>query len=237
VPEQRAASRSRLGQHFFASTEVARRFVDDAGIDASDCVVEIGAGTGILTEVLAARAALVVAVEVDARLTRALVRRFAPSPNVVVWGADARDMPLPASRYRVVANLPFAITNPSLRALLDNPNGGLVRADLVVQWQVARARVRVQQSAPTDLLGALWAPWWEFGRGRRLPARCFMPAPRVDAAVLRVVRRAPPLLGAEQAERYRAWVRREFAADSAAARARTPTDWIRAAHRRGVVYP
>ncbi len=204
-------------------------------MDSRDCVVEFGAGRGILTEVLAARAALVVAIEVDPRLADGLVERFAHTPNVVVWRADARDMPLPATPCRVVANLPFSITNPSLRAMLDDPCGGLVRADLVVQWQVARERVRVQQSAPTDLLGAMWAPWWEFGRGRRLPARCFTPAPRVDAAGLRVVRRDPPLLPAEQATAYRAFVRRAFAADSERARRLTPADWLRLASRRGVV--
>ncbi len=222
-----AAGRARLGQHFFASTEVATRFVDDAGVDAHDCVVEFGAGRGILTEVLAARAALVVAIEVDPRLAEALVARFKSTPNVVVWHADARELPTPASRYRVVANLPFSITNPTLRALLDDPGGGLERADLVVQWQVARERVRVQRSAPTDLLGATWAPWWEFERGRRLPARCFAPAPRVDAAVLRVTRRDPPLLAPEAAPRYRALVRAEFAKNSEVARRRDRDDWLR----------
>jgi 23S rRNA (adenine-N6)-dimethyltransferase len=219
--------RTRLGQHFFASAEIAARFVDGACVRAPDRVVEFGAGNGVLTDVLAARAALVLAVEIDARLAGALVRRFADTPNVVVWSSDARDMPLPASRYRVVANLPFSITNPSLRAMLDDPTGGLERADLVVQWQVARERVRAQRSTTTDLLGAAWAPWWEFQRGRRLPARCFTPAPRVDAAVLRVVRRDPPRLPPESAPAYRVFVRREFAADSDRARARSLDDWLR----------
>jgi 23S rRNA (adenine-N6)-dimethyltransferase len=219
--------RTSLGQHFFASAELAARFVDDACVGARDCVVEFGAGNGVLTEVLAARAALVLAVDIDPRLARRLVRRFGQHSNVVVWSDDAREMPLPASGYRVVANLPFAITNTTLRSLLDDPRGGLRRADLVVQWQVARERVRVQHTPPTDLLGAAWAPWWEFERGRRLPARCFRPAPRVDAAVLRILRRDPPLLPPEQAEQYRAFVRSEFSRDSETARRRTPDDWLR----------
>ncbi len=223
-----AARRAPLGQHFFASTDIATRFADDAGVDTHDRVVEFGAGRGILTEVLAARAAAVVAIELDSRLAHGLTRRFAGTPNVIVWHADARELPLPLSRYRVVANLPFAITNATLHALLDDPAGGLERADLVVQWQVARERVRVQLPATfTDLLGATWGPWWHFERGRRLPARCFDPAPRVDAAVLRVTRRSPPLLPADQAAVYRASVRRAFAADSERARRRSLADWLR----------
>jgi 23S rRNA (adenine-N6)-dimethyltransferase len=219
--------RTSLGQHFFASAELAARFVDDACVGARDCVVEFGAGNGGLTEALARRAALVLAVEIDPRLAQRLVRRFGQKSNVVVWSDDARDMPLPASGYRVVANLPFAITNATMRSLLDDPRGGLQRADLVVQWQVARERVRVQHRPPTDLLGVVWAPWWEFERGRRLPARCFTPAPRVDAAVLRIVRRDPPLVPPEQADRFRAFVRNEFAADSQRARGRTIAEWLR----------
>lgn len=225
--ERAAAGRARLGQHFFASAELASRFVDEACIDARDCVVEFGAGRGILTKALAARAAVVVAIELDPRLAHGLTRRFANTPNVIVWRADVREMPLPASRYRVVANLPFSITNPTLRAMLDDPCGGLERADLVVQWQVARERERVQRCAPTDLLGAAWAPWWEFARGRRLPARAFAPAPRVDAAVLRVTRRNPPSLPPAEAAAYRAVVRTEFEAHSGRARARPVDDWIR----------
>jgi len=234
VPGERSAGRrARLGQHFFASAEHADRFVADARVEATDCVVEFGAGNGVLTAALAARAAVVIAVEIDPRLARPLVQRFASTANVVVWTNDARAMPLPASTYRVVANLPFAITNATLHALLDDPRGGLSRADLVVQWQVARERVRVQQSAPSDLIGAMWAPWWEFARGRRLPARCFTPPPRVDAAVLRVVRRDPPRIAPESAAQFHAFVRRAFAKDSQQARWLHLEDWLRAARRVG----
>jgi 23S rRNA (adenine-N6)-dimethyltransferase len=124
--------------------------------------------------------------------------------------ADAQDVPLPANRYRVVANLPFGITSTLFRRLLDAPDGGLERADLIVQWQVARERARVNDRPPSDLVGAQWGPWWEFRRGRRLPAHSFRTRPSVDACVLVVTRRDPPLLPVSWSRRYARFVARAF---------------------------
>ena len=82
-----------------------------------------------------------------------------------------------------------------------------MRADVVVQWQVARHRAKVSEGGPADLLGATWDPWWQFARGRRLPAACFRPRPSVDAAVLQITRRDPPAWPPEEFERYAAFVR------------------------------
>ena len=188
MPGRASTDRSRrLGQHFLGSQQLAARLVADAGVHAGDRVVDFGAGTGVLTAALATEAASVLAIEIDAALADRLARRFAATPNVVVLHADVRDVPLPSTPYRVVANPPFARTAAILHRLLDDPAGGLVRADLVVQWQVARHRARVEERPPLDLLGATWAPWWRFGRGRRLPAASFNPRPSVDAAVLETV--------------------------------------------------
>jgi 23S rRNA (adenine-N6)-dimethyltransferase len=140
-------------------------------------VIELGAGRGALTDALADRAGQVLAFEVGPKLVSMLAQRFASVRNVAVSRADARDVPLPANAYRVLANLPFGVTSAVLRRLLDVHASGLQRADLIVQWQVARERVRAASGPPTDLLGARWGPWWEFHRGRRLPAACFRPPP------------------------------------------------------------
>jgi 23S rRNA (adenine-N6)-dimethyltransferase len=139
-----------------------------------------------------------------------LAQRFASVRNVAVSRADARHVALPANPYRVLANLPFGVTSAVLRRLLDVPASGLRRADLIVQWQVARERVRAASGPPVDLLGARWGPWWEFHRGRRLPAACFRPRPSVDASVLVVTRRAEPLLPTSASDRYSSFVARAF---------------------------
>jgi 23S rRNA (adenine-N6)-dimethyltransferase len=211
VPGPTTSRSRRLGQHFLGSEQLAARLVADAGVTAAHRVVDLGAGTGVLTAALAARAASVLAVEVDRSLTVGLVERFAHTPNVVVLRADLADVPLPATPYRVVANPPFGHTAAVLRRLLDQPGGGLERADVVVQWQVARHRARIDAGAPADLLGATWSPWWRFARGRRLPAAGFRPRPSVDAAVLTIARRADAWVAAERFAEYAAFLRAEFA--------------------------
>jgi 23S rRNA (adenine-N6)-dimethyltransferase len=211
VPGRSSADRSsRLGQHFLGNAQIAARLVADAGIDSDDRVVDLGAGTGVLTSALAARAGAVFAVEIDDALARRLARRFARASNVTVVRGDVREVPLPLNPYRVVANPPFARTASILRRLLDDPAGGLVRADVVVQWQVARHRAAASDGLPGDLLGATWGPWWQFRRGRRLPAACFRPRPSVDAGVLVITRRSPPLLPPEAFDGYAAWVSGQF---------------------------
>jgi 23S rRNA (adenine-N6)-dimethyltransferase len=212
----------KLGQHFLASSRIAAQVIDGVGLDARDLVVEIGAGTGMLTAALADRAALVVAVELDGALAHGLTQRLARQSNVLVLRGDGLDLPMPAAPFRVVANPPFAITSALLRALLDDPTVPLARADLIVQWQVARERVRA-----TDLLAAQWAPWWEFARGRRIPASWFQPRPRVDAALLTINRRTEPLLPAADAAAYAAFVRAAFTRDGERARRTDLTDWVR----------
>jgi 23S rRNA (adenine-N6)-dimethyltransferase len=209
VPSGRSR-RSRLGQHFLDSSRLASQIVADAGVTGDDRVVEIGAGRGALTDALANHAGQVLAFELDPKLVSILAQRFASADNVAVFRADARDVPLPANPYRVLANLPFGVTSAVLRRLLDVPASGLRRADLIVQWQVARERVRAAGGPPTDLLGARWGPWWEFRRRRRLPAACFRPRPSVDAAVLVVTRRTRPLLPTSASGRYSSFVAQAF---------------------------
>jgi len=211
VPGHATGRSRRLGQHFLGSQRLATQLVADAGVDRAHRVVDLGAGTGALTHALAATGASVLAVELDDELARGLAVRFAGAPNVIVLRADVCDVPLPVTPFRVVANPPFGHTAAVLRRVLDRPAGGLERADLVVQWQVARHRARVDTGEPADLLGATWGPWWHFARGRRLPAACFRPRPSVDAAVLVVTRRDPPLVDAEQFAHYAAFVAAEFA--------------------------
>jgi 23S rRNA (adenine-N6)-dimethyltransferase len=114
---------------------------------------------------------------------------------------------MPRRPHRVIGSLPFGATTAILHHLLDDPDSCLVRADLIVQWEVARKRAVMP---PSTLLSATWAPWWSFEIVRRLPAAAFRPIPSVDAAVLCATRRDPPLLPLRMAAPYAAFVRREW---------------------------
>jgi 23S rRNA (adenine-N6)-dimethyltransferase len=140
-----------LGQHFLSGRLLASALVRAAAVAPFDLVVEIGAGTGALTEALASRARLVLAVEIDPNLASRLRRRFAGTDNVRVIERDALAFDWPAEPFRAFGNVPFAITTRLLRSILDTP--WLRRADLVVQWEVALKRAFPKSG---NLLGFSW---------------------------------------------------------------------------------
>jgi len=178
-----------LSQNFLVDRRAIDALVHGSGAGAGDLVVDIGAGNGLISEALARRGAQVLAIERDPALVRRLRAKFATWPAVTVLEDDVLTAPLPAGPFRAVANIPFGITTKILRRLLDDD--GLVRADLIVQAEVARKR---GTGGRGTLLNAGWEPWLEFGTGARIPAAAFRPVPRVDTAVLIVTRRDPPLV-------------------------------------------
>jgi 23S rRNA (adenine-N6)-dimethyltransferase len=195
--------RGAFAQCFLRSSRLAADIVRSLEIHDDDLVVEIGAGTGRLTTELAHFAARVIAFEIDPGLAAALRVRFG---GVQVVEGDALVLPLPDEPFRVVGNLPFNRTTEILRRILE-PQLSLERADVIVQWEFACKRAAV---IPSTQLGIEWGPWYELTVVRRFDASAFTPAPRVDAALLRILRRAVPLLPVEDVSAYRSFVRRGF---------------------------
>jgi 23S rRNA (adenine-N6)-dimethyltransferase len=201
------ARRAELGQHFLAGGRLAAELVQQAGVGSGDLVVEIGAGTGVLTEALARRAGRVVAVECDPRLADRARSRLVTYTNVRVVTADALAVPLPRRPFRVVANLPFGSTAAILRRLLGDPRTPMERADLVLQEQAAR-RYAARRPGTAETIG--WGAWYALAAGRRLGPSCFRPPPRVGAAVLVARRRDPPLVPVADRRRFAAFVQTAF---------------------------
>ncbi len=149
---------------------------------------------------------------------------------------DALRVPVPAHPFRAFGNIPFAITTPILRRLLDDPASGMMRADLLIQLEAARKRAAV---APSSLLTLGWAPWWEFAMVRRIGRLGFEPPPSVDAAMLTIVQRTPELLPAGDRVAYVRLVRCAFDRSQWPVRRSLrsempPRTWKRLARERGV---
>lgn len=198
------SEQSARAQHFLAAA-VAGELVRDAGIASADTVLDIGAGTGVLTSLLVRRASRVIAVESDPTLARGLRRRFDASPTVEVVAADILDTPLPDEPFVVVSNPPFHITTALLSQLL-TPTALLQRADLVMSWGQA---VGLTQVYPQSRIALEWLPWYELVLVRRLDPGSFHPLPSCAAAVVSIRKRSPPLLSPADAVRYRNVLRRQ----------------------------
>lgn len=201
----RAVRRRVLSQNFLVDRRAIDALVDGSGAGAGDLVVDIGAGNGLISAALVRRGAQVLAIERDPSLAERLRAKFATWPAVTVVEADVLDTPWPAGPFRVVANIPFGITTKILRHLLDSDV--LARADVIVQAEVARKR---GTGGRGTLLNACWEPWFEFGTGARIPAAAFRPRPRVDAAILIVTRREPPLVAVASRRDYTDFVTAAF---------------------------
>ena len=185
----RAVRRRTLSQNFLVDRRAIDALVDGSEVGNGDLVVDIGAGNGLISAALVRRGAQVLAIERDPSLAERLRAKFATWPAVTVVEGDVLETPLPDKPFSVVANLPFGITTKILRHLLDSD--ALARADVIVQAEVARKR---GSGGRGTLLNACWEPWFEFATGARIAASAFRPRPRVDAAVLIVTRRSPPLV-------------------------------------------
>jgi 16S rRNA (adenine1518-N6/adenine1519-N6)-dimethyltransferase len=208
------AQRSR-GQHFLVDEALAARLVELAGVAPGDAVLEIGTGLGVLTRALAARARRVVTLEVDAGIVRALRAEAALPANVELLHADALRADLAAlvaalgSPARAVANLPYSISAPALRALLDLRER-LADWSVMLQREVARRLLAEPGSRDYGSLGVLHRLVVRVEPLLELPPGCFYPVPRVRSSFLRISPLTVPLVAADELGALEELVRRAF---------------------------
>jgi 16S rRNA (adenine1518-N6/adenine1519-N6)-dimethyltransferase len=190
-----------LGQNFLHDGNQLRRIVESAALSGDDHVLEIGPGLGPLTELLAAAAGEVLAIEKDARLVQVLGERFRNAKNLLLVHGDALELLKNERRdwsdWKLVANLPYSVASPILVELAQSP--GRPRM-LVATLQLEVARRIVAQAGDSDfgLLSLLLQLRYEPRGHFKIPADCFFPAPEVDSACVTLARRESRLLSLQQ---------------------------------------
>jgi 16S rRNA (adenine1518-N6/adenine1519-N6)-dimethyltransferase len=182
-------AKPKLGQNFLNDTDAVQRIAASLGDLTGRTVVEIGPGAGAITGALAARAAHVLAVELDPGLAAHLRRQFPPE-RVSVIEQDVLEFDFAAAslsagqRLAVVGNLPYYITSQILLKLASS-HAALNRAILMVQREVADRIIAAPGSRDYGLLSVTVQMYGPVQNLFTLPPEAFSPPPDVHSTVFR----------------------------------------------------
>lgn len=198
------ATKHRLGQNFLVDNHVIERICAQAELAGTERVLEVGPGIGTLTLALVQEAAHVASIEMDAELEPVLAEHAAEHANFSYVMGDALKVPyeriveaLGGEPELLVANLPYNVAATIILSFFDRMPS-IRRAVVMVQKEVAD---RIGAVPSTKEYGAYTVKLALHGRvtGRfEVPPRCFMPAPHVDSAVVRIDRYDEPLVADAQ---------------------------------------
>ncbi|MDP4706033.1 MAG: 16S rRNA (adenine(1518)-N(6)/adenine(1519)-N(6))-dimethyltransferase RsmA [Ilumatobacteraceae bacterium] len=193
------APRRAFGQNFVSDPNTVRRIARMANVNATDHVVEIGAGLGSLTLALAETGARITAIEIDHGIAPVLRDVVKDLPNVSVVVGDALELDWneiipPGSSAVVVANLPYNVATPLVADLLDAiPQ--ISRFVVMVQKEVA---LRLASSVGSSDYGAISVKVAYWATARVLgdvPPSVFIPRPKVTSSIIEITRRETPAVG------------------------------------------
>lgn len=201
-------TRKHLGQHFLADPNIVDKVVRVAGVGPGDQVVEVGAGTGVLTAALADAGCRVVAYEVDRRLEPILHTTVGDRADLRFADAlDALPADLPAGEWTFVSNLPYNVGTPLLLQLLsDAPS--IRRFVVMVQLEVADRLAAAPGSKTYGVPSVVAGLFADVRRMFTVPPQVFVPPPQVESAVVVLDRR--PGVDIDLARRAAALARTAF---------------------------
>lgn len=204
LKENRLWAKKKFGQNFLLDTRIIADIINSTRIIAEDMVVEIGPGLGVLTEALAKKAKLVLAIEKDRDMVEYLRKRFKTCKNVKIICGNAlffdeqsigldprcRSAPVGASdsrmtnRYKVIANLPYNITSPIIRKFLQSGNKPSEMV-LMMQKEVAQRITAKPGSSERGLLTLIVEAYSNAQIVQFVPKEAFFPIPKVESAVVK----------------------------------------------------
>ena len=220
--------KKQLGQNFLVNPEVLNIILEVSELRDSDIVIEIGAGLGCLTDVLARCAKQVIAVEVDTLLHKALAAQFSIDSRVKLFNADILKLELNSllsddtetaeaayglskdpTTFKVIANLPYGITTPILWKLLAHQKQ-IHSCVLMMQREVAERIVAGPGGKDYGALTIGIAYHAETTLVATLSPENFYPSPKVDSALLKLTMRESPKVNVENEELFFKIVRLGF---------------------------
>lgn len=188
-----------LGQNFLVDGNIVRKSIELAQVSPGERVVEVGPGLGTLTRTLLDAGAEVWAVERDAMLARYLAEEVGPlhPGRLHLLEADAMDHPIadiPNSKqpFKIVANLPYAISTPWMDAVLEGPLP--TRLVLMLQYEAAQRYMAKPGSKLFGSISIFLQSAFDIAPGHKVSGHCFHPRPDVDSYLFNIVRKPEPLI-------------------------------------------
>jgi 16S rRNA (adenine1518-N6/adenine1519-N6)-dimethyltransferase len=182
----------RRGQNFLCDSNVIRKVVAASALGPADVALEIGSGFGALTFGLAKAARHVVAVELDGGIARAFREEYGKPEGITLVEGDALRLDLSeiassngVDRLVVVGNIPYSVTSPLIRKLIDE-RAAVSRAVLMVQSEVCDRIASVAGDAAYSGLSVVTRYHAEVRRLFTVRRTCFYPRPKVDSGVVEV---------------------------------------------------
>lgn len=208
--------RKHLGQSFLEDKNIINKIILAAEIHMQDVVVEIGAGLGIMTDLLASRAGKVIAIDVDPRMAAILKDRLHDRSNVEIIEKDVMLCDFSAlrtdnrsSKLKIIGNIPYNISTQIL-FLLVKYRCEISSMVLLFQKEVVD---RITASPGTKEYGipsVLLAMYADASREMNVPASCFYPPPKVTSSLLKITIRETPLVYLEDDDYFSRIVKTAF---------------------------
>ncbi|MBK5114840.1 MAG: ribosomal RNA small subunit methyltransferase A [Candidatus Heimdallarchaeota archaeon] len=171
-----------LSQNFLINKDVLIRQIGYAKLTEEDVVLEIGGGTGVLTEELAKSAGTVYSIEYDRNLAKYLTRKFHSHDNVTIISGDALKLDFPKAN-KFIANLPYHISSPITFKILDYD---FELAVFMYQYEFAQRMVAKPRTDDYSRLSANLQFQAEVEILERVPRNYFFPMPKVDSALVQI---------------------------------------------------
>jgi len=187
----------RLGQSFLVDNNITSRIVDASKIDGGDTVVDIGAGLGTMTSMIAERAKKVVALEIDPKLVNVLNEELKEISNIEIIHTDVLrydfSSPLGGSgKIKVIGNIPYNISSQILFRLIEFRDH-ISSATLMFQKEVADRITASPGTKEYGILSVIIPMYAVLSTIMTVPSSCFHPKPKVDSTVLKMDIREEPL--------------------------------------------
>lgn len=195
-------------QHFLRSPRLVAELIGHSNIRKNDLVYDLGAGSGVITSVLARRAREVVAVEIEKEILPKLYANVGKLENVAILEKDILELTTPDEPYKIFANIPFHLSSEIVQKFVF-ANNRPKSIYLIVQKQFARKLVPGNDHF-TSQLGAEIGPLVAARIRKPLRKTDFTPPPAVDTVLLELKLRDEPLIANEDLHSYRAFIARCF---------------------------